>query len=65
MKRDSDVEIRPDPGKLRAEIIRLETALAELRARLASVQKTCDHDFHETPLSRMCRKCQWTESLYY
>ncbi|CAM5786422.1 hypothetical protein [Brevibacillus borstelensis] len=65
MKRDADMGKLRDPGQLRAEIKRLESALAALRAQLGTAQKACDHDFLETPLSRMCRKCQWTESLYY
>ncbi|USG67478.1 hypothetical protein NDK47_09460 [Brevibacillus ruminantium] len=54
-----------DPRVIRTEIMRLETALAELRQQLAEMQKACPHEFQETPLSRTCRKCSWTESLYY
>ncbi|QQE75806.1 hypothetical protein KDJ56_07700 [Brevibacillus composti] len=54
-----------DPILLRREMIRLESALAKLREQLSEIQKHCSHEFEETPLSRTCQKCLWTESLYY
>lgn len=54
-----------DVLQLQAEIRAIEIKKQQLQKQLKSIQQTCNHDFHETALMRTCRKCKWTESVYY
>lgn len=54
-----------ESSQLREEIIRLQSELEKRLKQLSQLQKHCQHDFQETPLTRTCTKCSLTESLYY
>ncbi|RXJ00307.1 hypothetical protein DS745_12300 [Anaerobacillus alkaliphilus] len=51
--------------QIKAEIRAIEIKKQQLQKQLKSIQQTCDHEFHETAILRKCRKCKWTESVYY
>lgn len=50
---------------IKAELLMLETKKKRLQQELKTIQQTCNHDFIETAIMRKCRKCSWTESVYY
>lgn len=51
--------------RLREEIARLREEVQEHQRQLLALQKSCTHQFQESPLARTCVKCLLTESLYY
>ncbi|MFN7251457.1 MAG: hypothetical protein ACK4M9_11780 [Anaerobacillus sp.] len=51
--------------QLIAEIRSLEIKKRQLQLKLKLLQDGCNHDFLETAFIRKCKKCNWTESLYY
>jgi hypothetical protein len=51
--------------QLIAEIRALEIKKTELQLKLKLLQEGCNHDLIETAFIRKCKKCNWTESLYY
>ncbi|WP_084787486.1 hypothetical protein [Anaerobacillus alkalidiazotrophicus] len=51
--------------RINAEIQILDMKKKQLQHELKTIQNNCSHDFVETELMRKCRKCKWTESVYY
>ncbi len=51
--------------KLKVEIQNLDDKRELLKQELKLIQRNCNHDFIETAFMRKCRKCKWTESVYY
>lgn len=56
---------REQVKQLKAEIQQLDYKRKKLKQQLNTLQKNCDHDFIETAIMRKCKKCNWTESVYY
>ncbi|MBB4826708.1 methionine aminopeptidase [Sporosarcina luteola] len=47
------------------EIRKGKDQLVRLEQQLREIQQQCEHEFHEEQAYRLCRKCNWMESLHY
>lgn len=50
---------------LKEQIEAFQREIKERQEQILSIQKSCDHEFLETPVMRTCKKCQFAESVYY